>query len=146
MVQKIAIANDHAGLALKQDLVTHFVSRVEWLDLGAYTPDSVDYAAYGFAMGDAITSGQVTRGVLICGSGVGISIAANRNPAVRAALCMNSTMARLARLHNDANVVCLGARLVGVALAIDIVETFLNTAFEGGRHTARVEQLSQKGH
>ncbi len=119
MKEKLAIACDHAGLNLKRAVMSEFDSRVEWLDLGTHSADSVNYPDYGYAMGEAIASGKVARGVLICGSGIGISIAANRNPAVRAALCMNSTMARLARLHNDANVVCLGERLVGLALAFD---------------------------
>jgi len=141
----VAIACDHGGLNLKRVIVTQFADQVDWRDLGTDSTDSVDYPAFGFAMGDAISSGQVTRGILICGSGIGVSIAANRYAAVRAALCMNSTMARLARLHNDANVLCLGERLVGTALAFDIVEAFLNTEFEGGRHSPRVEMLNKKG-
>jgi ribose 5-phosphate isomerase B len=141
MNHKVAIACDHAGLNLKNAIMAQFKD-VEWLDLGTNTSDSVDYPDFGKKMGEAIASGAAPFGVLICGSGIGISIAANRNPAVRAALCMNSTMARLSRLHNDANVVALGERLVGTAIAFDIVETFLNTEFEGGRHAARVGKLS----
>lgn len=141
MKRIIAIASDHAGLSLKIAIKDHFKD-IDWLDLGTHTSDSVDYPDYGAALASAIEKGEAVQGVLICGSGIGISIAANRNKAVRCALCTNSTMAKLARLHNDANVMALGERLVGEALAFDIVETFLNTKFESGRHTARVEKLS----
>ncbi len=140
MKRTIAIACDHAGLVLKSAIKAHFTD-VEWLDLGTHTSDSVDYPDYGKKLGEAIEKGDAPFGVLVCGSGIGISIAANRNPAVRCALCMNSTMAKLSRQHNDANVVALGERLVGTAIAFDIVEAFLNTEFEGGRHAARVDKL-----
>lgn len=141
--QTLAIACDHAGLDLKEALKAQFADRVEWIDLGTNTKDSVNYADYGKALGAAIEAGQAERGVAICGSGIGISIAANRNRAVRAALCTDATTARLARLHNDANVLALGARIVGVQVAFDCVEMFLNTPFEGGRHQARVESLRE---
>ena len=145
MIQKfrLAISSDHAGFDLKEALKVHFAERVDWLDLGAGTKDSVNYADFGKAMGLAIAEGKVASGIVICGSGIGISIAANRNKAVRAALCTDATMARLARLHNDANVLALGARIVGVQVAIDCVEAFLNTEFEGGRHAARVQSLGE---
>jgi ribose 5-phosphate isomerase B len=141
MKRTIAIAGDHAGLNLKSAIKAHF-TEIEWLDLGTHSTDSVDYPDFGKIMAEAIAGGKAQTGVLICGSGIGISIAANRSPAVRCALCMNSTMARLSRLHNDANVVALGERLVGTELAFDIVKEFLNTEFEGGRHAARVAKLS----
>lgn len=141
--QTLAIACDHAGFALKETLKSHFADRIDWIDLGANSVDSVSYADLGKKMGQAITDGQVQRGIIICGSGIGISIAANRFPAVRAALCTDATMAHLARQHNDANVLALGGRIIGVQVAIDCVEEFLNTAFEGGRHTARVDALGQ---
>ncbi|AEP09317.1 ribose 5-phosphate isomerase B [Micavibrio aeruginosavorus] len=141
--QTLAIACDHAGFALKETLKSHFADRIDWIDLGANSVDSVSYADFGKKMGQAITDGQVQRGIIICGSGIGISIAANRFPAVRAALCTDATMAHLARQHNDANVLALGGRIIGVQVAIDCVEEFLNTAFEGGRHTARVDALGQ---
>lgn len=140
MKRTVAIACDHGGFLLKEALKAHFKD-VEWLDLGTNGTQSVDYPDYGRALAEAIAAGQAGAGVLVCGSGIGISIAANRNPAVRCALCMNTTMARLAREHNDANVVALGERLLGKALAFEIVETFLNTEFEGGRHAARVAKL-----
>ena len=136
-----AIACDHAGVLLKQTIIQQHPS-VSWLDLGTNTPDSVDYPDYGAAVADAIASGKAQRGIVICGSGIGISIAANRNPAVRCALCTDTTMARLSRQHNDANVLALGARVIGAETALDIVGTFLNTAFDGGeRHARRVKKL-----
>lgn len=141
--QKIAISADHAGFALKAALKDHFADRVEWLDLGTDSESSVNYADFGKAMGLAIERGDASRGVIICGSGIGISIAANRNLAVRAALCTDATMARLARMHNDANVLALGARIVGLQVAIDCVEAFLTTEFEGGRHAIRVQSLGE---
>ncbi|MCC7305451.1 MAG: ribose 5-phosphate isomerase B [Alphaproteobacteria bacterium] len=142
---KLAIACDHAGLELKEAVKKHLAGKapmnLEVLDLGTNTVDSVDYPDFGAAMGKAITDGKAAMGIVICGSGIGISIAANRFPAVRAALCMNATMARLARQHNDANVLALGARLVGAEIAFDCVDAFLNTKFEGGRHEARVKKL-----
>jgi ribose 5-phosphate isomerase B len=138
---KIALACDHAGLDLKEAIKKHLVGKAEVLDLGTNTVDSVDYPDFGKAMGEAITAGKASMGIVICGSGIGISIAANRFPAVRAALCMDSTMARLARQHNDANVLALGARLIGTEIAFDCVDMFLNTKFEGGRHEKRVHKL-----
>jgi ribose 5-phosphate isomerase B len=103
---------------------------------------SVDYNDYADSMAGAIQDGKVTRGILICGTGIGISMAANRYPHLRAALCTNATMARLTRQHNDANILCLGARIIGVELAIDITQIFLNTDFDGGqRHARRVHKL-----
>jgi len=137
---KIAIAADHAGYALKETLKTLFTA-VDWLDLGTNSEVSVNYPDYGFAMGEAITMGRAVRGVVICGSGIGISIAANRFPAVRAALCTNATMARLSREHNDANVLALGSRIIGVEVAQECVQTFLHTPFAGGRHQQRTAML-----
>ncbi len=138
---KIAIASDHAGFELKEKLKEVFVD-IDWLDLGTHNQDSVNYPDYGFAMGEAITEGRAKKGIVICGSGVGISIAANRFPAVRAALCTDATMARLSRQHNDANVLALGSRIIGFEVAHECVTVFLNTPFEGGRHQKRVDMLS----
>ncbi len=137
---KIAIASDHAGFELKQAVVRHLGAE-NVLDLGTNTVDSVDYPDFGYAVAKAIEEGKIEQGIVICGSGIGISIAANRNPAVRAALCMNTEMAKLARQHNDANVLALGARLVDESTALDIVNVFFKTEFEGGRHARRVEKL-----
>ena len=138
---KIAIASDHAGFELKQAVVRHLGAE-NVLDLGTNTVESVDYPDFGYAVGKALQEGKIEQGIVICGSGIGISIAANRNPAVRAALCMNTEMAKLARQHNDANVLALGARLVDESTALDIVNVFFKTEFEGGRHARRVEKLT----
>ena len=139
----IALASDHAGFELKESLKLKLKSEgYDVLDLGTGSNDSVDYPDYGAAMGKAIEQGDAGRGILVCGSGIGISIAANRNPAVRAALVQNGLAAKLARQHNDANVIALGARLIGIDTAIDCMEMFLATEFEGGRHQRRVDKMS----
>lgn len=142
---RIAIASDHAALALKAALVEHMRGcghEVE--DLGPYDEASVDYPDYGYKLADAIASGDAERGVALCGSGIGISIAANRNPAVRAALVSEPLSAKLAREHNDANVIAMGARLTGIDMAKACVDAFLSTEFAGGRHAARVNKLTAK--
>ncbi len=139
---KIAIACDHAGFEFKQLVKAYLEGKAEVLDLGAHSTESVDYPDFGAAVGRAITNKDAEKGIVICGSGIGISIAANRFKDVRAALCMNSTMARLARQHNDANVLALGARLIGIEIAYDCIDAFLNTKFEGGRHEGRVAKLT----
>jgi len=141
MKRTIAIACDHGGYDLKEQIKSRFAD-VEWLDLGCDSTDSVDYPDFGSKLADTVASAEATQGVLICGTGIGISIAANRNPAIRCGLCSDATMARLTRQHNDANVLALGARIIGAELAFDIVETFLNTEFEGGRHQNRIDKLS----
>ena len=140
---KVAIASDHGGYLLKEVLKESLSVPVEWVDLGTESEESCNYADYGDEMGRVISEGTVTRGVLICGTGIGISIAVNRYAKVRAALCTNSTMARLTRAHNDANVLALGARIVGLEVAIDCVNAFLMTPFDGGRHEKRVACLSK---
>ena len=139
----IAVASDHAGFDLKEILKRDLMAAGhEVLDLGTNSSASVDYPDFGHAMGDAIASGRAGRGVLVCGSGIGISIAANRHRHVRAAVCQDVTAARLARQHNDANVLALGARLIGEEVARDCLKVFLDTPFEGGRHARRVAKLS----
>ena len=113
----------------------------EMLDLGTDGPDSVDYPDFGQALAHAVQDGRADRGVLVCGTGIGISMAANRHAGIRAAVCHDETSARLAREHNDANVLALGARLVGVEVAKDCLRTFLTTEFAGGRHVGRVAKL-----
>jgi ribose 5-phosphate isomerase B len=138
----VAIANDHAGLMLKQLLVGELAALgFTALDLGTHTADSVDYPGYGSTVAKAVTDGSAQFGIAICGSGIGISIAANRVAGARAALCSTGLAAELSRQHNDANILCLGARLIGDAEAKECVKRFLTTAFEGGRHTKRVEKL-----
>lgn len=139
----IAIAADHAGFELKTALVKDLEAAGHTvLDLGTYGPESVDYPDFGVALAQVIELGQVDRGVLVCGSGIGISIAANRNPSVRAALCHDETTARLAREHNDANVLALGARTTGIEVAKASLQVFLTTDFAGGeRHERRVGKL-----
>ncbi len=141
MTRRLAIACDHGGYTLKKAIKARF-SDIEWLDLGTDSTESVDYPDFGDKLASAIERGEVEQGIAICGTGIGISIAANRNPAVRAGLCTDTEMARLTREHNDANVLALGARITDEATALDIVETFLNTEFEGGRHARRVDKLS----
>jgi ribose 5-phosphate isomerase B len=139
----VAVASDHAGFFLKQQLSEELKQAgYEVLDLGTDSEKSVDYPDFGRKMAEAIESGKVERGVIVCGTGIGISMAANRSRAVRAAVCHDVTSARLAREHNDANVLALGARLIGSEVAKDCVNVFLATEFAGGRHARRVEKLS----
>jgi len=141
---KIAIASDHAAFALKGELA-------QWLreqgheveDLGTNGPESVDYPDYGYRLAEHVAAGKAERGVALCGTGIGISIAVNRNPAVRCALVTEPVSARLARDHNDANIIALGARIVGIELAKGCIEAFLATPFGGDRHARRVAKLSK---
>lgn len=138
---KIAIASDHAGYEMKEAIKDVFSGQYTFIDLGTNDKDSVNYADYGKAMWHAISQGEAPFGIVICGTGIGISIAANRHAKVRAALCTNSTMARLSRQHNDANVLALGSRIIGLEVAVETMRTFLETSFEGGRHKERVASL-----
>lgn len=139
---KIALGCDHGGYQLKEIVKKHLLEKgYEVLDLGCHSTESVNYPVYGKAVGEAVTKKEADYGIVICGTGIGISIAANKVRGIRAALCMNTTMARLTREHNNANVLAFGARMVGDVLALEMVDTFLTTNFAGGRHTARVEML-----
>ncbi|MBL6946154.1 MAG: ribose 5-phosphate isomerase B [Rhodospirillales bacterium] len=139
----IAIACDHAGFDLKFLLGKHLEEQgYRVLDLGTNGPESVDYPDFGYAMAAAIRDDQAELGVLVCGSGIGISIAANRHAEVRAALIHDAYGARMCRRHNDANVICFGGRTTGPDVAVDCLEAFLETEFEGGRHGRRVEKLT----
>ena len=142
VLETIAIASDHAGVALKAELVDE-LSRlgVTALDLGTNSEDSVDYPDMANLVADALKDGRAARGILICGSGLGISMAANRHAHIRAAPCHDSLSARLARQHNNANVLALGARLIGIETAKDCLRAFVETSFEGGRHQRRVAKL-----
>ncbi|MDP8993513.1 MAG: ribose 5-phosphate isomerase B [Pseudomonadota bacterium] len=143
MGQRIAIVSDHAAFDMKAMLAEHLRDLGhEVLDLGTTSADSVDYPDYGYLMAEAIASERADKGVALCGSGVGISISVNRHPACRCALVSEPLSARLAREHNDANVIALGARLIGPEMAKACIETFLTTPFGGGRHQRRVDKLS----
>lgn len=143
MSETVAIAADHGGFDLKSVLVPELRALGhQVLDLGTMNGDSVDYPDFAEALAGAILDGRAARGVLICGSGIGMSIAANRHRPIRAALVHDSTSARLARQHNDANVLVLGGRLLGPELAKDCLKTFFTTSFEGGRHAKRVAKMS----
>ena len=143
MTKPIGVASDHAGLELKRQLVAELAQRgIPVQDFGATTGDSCDYPDFAHAVGPALTRGDVARAILVCGTGVGMSIAANRHAAVRAVVCSEPLSARMARQHNDANVLCIGARVVGLGTAIDILDAFLGASFEGGRHAARVAKIN----
>lgn len=142
--ETIAIASDHAGFELKTTLKQELTDQgFEVLDLGANSEESVDFPDFGYDMAAALKQGNAVRGVLVCGSGIGISIAANRHPEVRAALVHDIETAKLSRLHNDANVVCFAGRSIAPDQAKECLIAFLDTEFEGGRHARRVEKLSQ---
>lgn len=138
----IAIAADHAGVSLKADLVAELNKLGhQALDLGPSTTESVDYPDFAVKVASAVTSGQASLGVLVCGTGLGMSISANKVHGIRAVLCHTEFEARMGRMHNDANVLCLGQRVLGVGLAIEILKAFLAASFEGGRHAGRVEKM-----
>lgn len=140
---RIALAADHAGYVLKDELAAWLrEAGHEVTDLGTDSPDRVDYPTYGTRLAETVAAGRAERGIAVCGSGIGISIAVNRNPACRCALVSEPLSATLAREHNDANVLALGARLTGPDLAKACVKAFLDTTFAGGRHRARVDMLS----
>jgi ribose 5-phosphate isomerase B len=140
---RIAIASDHAAFVLKGELAQ---ALAEWghdvVDLGTYSEDRVDYPDYGYKLARAVARGDAERGVALCGSGIGISIAVNRDPACRSALVSDPYSATLARHHNNANVIAMGARLIGLDMAKACLEAFLTTEFDGGRHGARVDKLA----
>jgi ribose 5-phosphate isomerase B len=138
----VAIASDHAGYEMKTALKEE-ISSLGYgvLDLGTDSPDSVDYPDFAHALSEAVTQGKAGRGVLVCGSGIGVSITANRHPGIRAALCHNAETARLSRQHNNANVLAMGERIIGVDVARECLRAFLETEFEGGRHARRVAKM-----
>ena len=137
-----AIACDQAAFELKQDVMKHLDERgVKYVDYGTYSTDSVDYPDYAHKACAAIQSGECDRGILICGTGLGMSISANKHKGIRAACVSDTFSAAMSRAHNDANVLCFGARVVGRGLALMLVDTFLDTPFEGGRHQRRVDMM-----
>ncbi|MEI3062104.1 MAG: ribose 5-phosphate isomerase B [Oscillospiraceae bacterium] len=139
----IAIGSDHGGFELKKEVMAHLDARgLEYKDFGTYSDASCDYPVYGKAVAKAVASGECERGIIICGTGIGISIAANKVHGIRAALCGDCFSAEATRQHNDANVLALGARVVGPGLALKIVDTFLDTPFSNGeRHIRRIEMI-----
>jgi ribose 5-phosphate isomerase B len=139
----LAIGSDHGGFALKKEIIAHLDElKIPYKDFGTYTDRSCDYPKYGEAVARSVSRGECDRGILICGTGIGISISANKVRGIRAALCGDSFSAEMCRLHNDANILCLGARVTGAGLALRITDVFLNTEFEGGRHSRRVNMLN----
>ena len=142
--QTVAIACDHAGFRMKSVLRAELErAGHQVVDLGTDSEESVDYPDFGFALADALGKNEADAGVLVCGSGIGISIAANRHPKVRAALVHDALGAKMCRLHNDANVICFGGRMIGEEVAKDCLNIFLETTFEGGRHARRVAKLNR---
>jgi ribose 5-phosphate isomerase B len=143
LAMRIALSADHAGFDLKDQLAAWLAEAGhEIIDLGTNSSDSVDYPDFGARLGEALASGRAERGIAVCGSGIGIAIAANRNPGCRCAQVNEPLSARLARSHNDANAIALGSRLIGPEMARACVEAFLTTEFEGGRHQRRVDMLN----
>ncbi|MEA4947570.1 MAG: ribose 5-phosphate isomerase B [Oscillospiraceae bacterium] len=139
----IALGSDHGGYALKQEVIRHLQARgLEYRDYGCYSEASCDYPEFGHAVGHAVADGMADRGIVICGTGIGISLAANKVPGVRAAVCTDCFTAEATRQHNDANILALGGRVVGPGLALKIVDTFLDTPFSNGeRHIRRISQI-----
>ena len=139
----LVLASDHAGFPLKEEIKKYLDSKgVEYIDCGTYSADSVDYAQFAQKACLKVTSGEADLGILCCGTGIGISMAANKVKGIRAACCSDYFSAKYTRLHNDANALCLGARVIGVGAALELVDVFLNTEFEGGRHQRRVDLIT----
>lgn len=138
----IAIGCDHAGYELKEKVKARMAAAGhQMVDVGTNSTESVDYPAYGHAVGRAVASGSAERGIAICGSGIGISIACNKVPGIRAALCTSVEMAEMCRRHNNANVICMGARMISEELAYAMIDTWMLTEFEGGKHERRINEL-----
>jgi ribose 5-phosphate isomerase B len=141
---KIAIGSDHAGFGLKEDVLALLKGTgTEVIDCGTNTTASVDYPDFGEKVSRMVSAGEVDRGILICGTGIGMSMVANKFPNVRAALCNDLFSAKMSRLHNDANILVLGGRIIGKDLAAEIVRTWLDTAFEGDRHMRRLQKIKK---
>ncbi|MBE6048916.1 MAG: ribose 5-phosphate isomerase B [Clostridium sp.] len=141
---KIAIGSDHGGFELKQEIHKYLSENgYEVKDFGTYSTDSCDYPDYGVKVAEAVAAKEYEFGILICGTGIGISISANKVPGIRAALCSDTFSAHATREHNDANILAMGARVIGPGLALDIVKTFLSAKFEGGRHINRINKISE---
>jgi ribose 5-phosphate isomerase B len=141
-LKKIFISSDHAGFKLKEDIKSHLSKKkLSFQDLGPFNDDRVDYPDYAHKVARKVKANKSNVGILVCGSGMGMNIAANRHKNIRAAQCFNLKSTKLSRLHNDANIITLGSRLLTKKLAINCVNTFLNTKFEGGRHSKRIKKI-----
>lgn len=139
----IAIASDHAGFSLKEEIKAFLTENgVEFIDCGTDSSASVDYAVFAQRACLKVTNGEADKAILCCGTGIGISMAANKVKGIRAACCSDYFSAKFTRMHNDANVLCMGARVIGAGLACELVNVFINTEFEGGRHQRRVDQIT----
>ena len=139
---KIVVGSDHAAYELKEAIKEKLTAEGhEVIDVGCDSPESVDYPKYGHAVGRTVASGDAERGIAVCGSGIGISIACNKVPGIRAALCTSVEMAEMCRRHNNANVVCMGARMISQELAFDIIDKWMTTDFEGGKHLRRINEI-----
>lgn len=139
----IVIGSDHAGYALKEEIRSYLTEKkIDFVDVGCYSPERYDYAVSAQKACDKVVSGECEKAILCCGTGIGISIAANKVKGIRACACSDCFSAKYTRAHNDANVLCLGNRVIGAGLALELVEIFLNTEFEGGRHQKRIDQIT----
>ena len=139
---KLVVGSDHAAYELKEAIKEKLISEGhEVIDVGCDSTESVDYPKYGHAVGRAVASGEAERGIAVCDSGIGISIACNKVPGIRAALCTSVEMAEMCRRHNNANVVCMGARMISQELAFDIIDTWMTTDFEAGKHLRRINEI-----
>ena len=144
MNKKIIIGADHGGFELKEKIASHLKEKgYDVTDVGAYSAESCDYPLFAHKLCKKIQAGDAPLGILVCGTGIGMSIAANKHKGIRAACCSDAFSARLTRLHNDANVLCLGARVVGAGLALDLVDSFIGAEFEGERHARRVSMFAK---
>ena len=143
MEKVLAIACDHGGYELKKEIIAHLEKRgIKYADFGCYSTASVNYPDYAAALCEKIQSGECYRGILVCGTGIGMSIAANKHRGIRVACASDTFSVKYTRLHNDSNVLCLGGRVVGVGLALELCDLFIDTEFEGGRHQTRVDMIS----
>ncbi|WFD10595.1 ribose 5-phosphate isomerase B [Tepidibacter hydrothermalis] len=142
-MKKIGIASDHGGYNLKEEIKNHLKGEYEIVDFGTDSLDSVDYPDYGVKVAEAVKNGEVEEGILCCGTGIGISLAANKVPGIRCAVVSDTFSARMSKAHNDANIISLGERVVGRGLALEIIDTWLGTEFEGDRHQRRVGKITE---
>lgn len=140
----IAIASDHGGYELKKEVLKYLEEKnIKYKDFGTFSTESVDYPDMAIPCAEAVARGEYDRGIIICGTGIGVNIAANKVKGIRAALCHDTFSARMSRMHNNANIITMGGRVIGPSLAISVVEEWLNAEFEGGRHERRIEKIAQ---